>query len=66
MMKKLKNPPAEYEDAYDAMKEFYDAYMEFADFVTNPTGSYQSFSDGFAAQDSAVLSAYRSASFELD
>lgn len=28
MMKKLKNPPDEYKDAYDAVSDLYDAYMK--------------------------------------
>ena len=46
-MRKVTNPPEEYEDAYDAVKDCYDAYMKLTNLVINPRGNLQSFSNNF-------------------
>lgn len=58
IMKLLKNPPEEYEEAYDALKDYYDAYLELTNLVVNPTGSLQSFTSNFNDADSAVVKYY--------
>ena len=65
LMKELKNPPAEYEEAYDAVSEFYDAYVEFTNLVTSPSGSLQTFTTNFNDADSAVLNCYNAMSLYL-
>lgn len=58
-MKSLTNPPAEWEDAYKAVKEMYDAYLKFTNMVVSPSGSLQTFTSDFSDADTAVLNAYR-------
>lgn len=57
-MKDLKNPPEQYEDMYEDLKEYYDAYMEFADLVINPTGSLTGFTSMFNAADTRKMQIY--------
>lgn len=59
LMKQLKNPPEEYEEAYDALKKLYDAYLELTSLATNPTGSLQSYSSNFNDADSNALNCYK-------
>ncbi|MCI8595123.1 MAG: zinc ribbon domain-containing protein [Oscillospiraceae bacterium] len=58
LMKTLKNPPAEYEDAYDAVKDCYDAYLVLTNLAISPSGSLQTFSSNFNNADSDMLRAY--------
>ena len=55
MMKDLKNPPEEHQEAYEALKEYYDAYLELTNLATDPTGSLQTFSEAFNAADTEVV-----------
>lgn len=55
MMKKLKNPPDEYKDAYEAVTELYDAYLTLTNLATDPSGSLQTFSSNFSDADSEVV-----------
>lgn len=41
LMKKLKNPPDEYKDAYDAVSDLYDAYISITNCTTDPSGRAQ-------------------------
>ncbi len=66
LMKDLTNPPEEYEEAYDALKEYYDAYLELTNLVTSPSGSYQTFSTNFNTADSSVSNCYSSMNMYLD
>ena len=52
LMEQLKNPPAGYEEAYEALKEYYSAYLELTNMATNPSGSLQSYSSNFNEADS--------------
>ena len=47
LMKDLKNPPEEHKEAYEALKAYYGAYLELTNMVTNLSGSYTTFSEGF-------------------
>lgn len=58
-MKSLKSPPDEYKDAYEDLKEYYDAYVEFTNLVINPTGSLQTYTSNFNNADSNVLNCYK-------
>jgi len=58
LMKKMINPPAEWEEAYADLKVFYDAYVELTNLVTNPTGSLTSFSSAFNTADSDLANYY--------
>ncbi|OLR58529.1 hypothetical protein BHF70_02170 [Anaerostipes sp. 494a] len=57
-MKKLKNPPDEYEDAYEAVTELYDAYLTLTNLAIDPTGSLQTFSSNFNNADSETVKCY--------
>jgi type II secretory pathway pseudopilin PulG len=59
LMKKLKNPSKEYEEAYDQVKSTYNAYIEFTSLINDPTGSYSSFSEAFNSKDTALSSEYQ-------
>ena len=58
-MKELQNPPKQYEDAYEKIKDFYDVYLEFTNLVINPSGSLQSYTSKFNELDSDTLNAYQ-------
>lgn len=66
LMKDLKNPPEEYEDAYEAIKELYDAYTSLTNLATNPTGSLQTFSENFNEADTAVVNCYDAMELYID
>lgn len=66
LMKELRNPPNGYEDAYDAIKVYYDAYLSFTNLVTNPTGSLTTFSSNFNSSDSATVNAYNAMKLYFD
>lgn len=59
LMKKLKNPPEEYKDAYDALSDFYDAYLALTGCATDPSGSLQTYSSTFNDADTDTLNAYK-------
>jgi type II secretory pathway pseudopilin PulG len=66
LMKDLKNPPEEYEDAYDAIKELYDAYTALTNLVTNPSGSLTTFSQNFNTADTEVANCYDAMKLYID
>ena len=66
LMKDLKNPPDEHEDAYDAIKELYDAYTALTNLATNPTGSLTTFSQNFNAADTEVANCYDAMKLYID
>ncbi|MCI8474801.1 MAG: zinc-ribbon domain-containing protein [Oscillospiraceae bacterium] len=66
LMKELRNPPSEYEDAYDAIKIYYDAYLSFTNLVIDPTGSLTTFSSNFNDSDSATVNAYNAMKLYID
>lgn len=66
MMKKLKNPPEEYEDAYDAIKELYDAYTKLTNLAISPSGSLQTYSENFNAADTEVVNCYEAMQMYID
>ena len=65
-MKKLKNPPNEYKDAYDAISDFYDAYIALTNCATDPSGSLQTYSSTFNDADTNTLNAYKAMELYLD
>lgn len=58
LMKKLQNPPKEYVEAYDALKEFYNSYLEFTNLAVEPTGSLNSYTESYNELDSETLNNY--------
>lgn len=65
-MKELKNPPEEFEDAYDALKDYYDAYTALTNMATNPSGSLQTYSQSFNAADTELVNCYEAMQIYLD
>lgn len=59
LMKKLINPPSEYAEAYETIRNYYDAYMKFADLVVDHSGSYSSFSEDFRQADTETVNLYK-------
>lgn len=66
LMKELKDPPKKYEDAYQKLSNYYDAYVNFTNLVINPSGSLQTFSSNFNDADSEVLNCYNAMSLYLE
>ena len=66
LMKKLKEPPEEYRDAYDALKDFHEAYQELMDLAINPTGNLTSYTQNFNSADSDVVKYYKALKIYLD
>lgn len=60
-MKDMVNPPDGYENAYQALKEYYESYLEFYDTVIYCDGSLESFSNKFNETDSECISKFNSA-----
>ena len=58
LMKKLQNPPEEYEEAYQAIKEFYDAYLDLTTLAISPSGHLQTYSNNFNDADTETLNCY--------
>ena len=59
-MKDMTNPPEGYGDAYQALKEYYENYIDFYNTVINCEGSLNSFSDEFHETDSALAKEFNS------
>ena len=66
LMKQLKNPPEEHKEAYDAIKEYYYAYIELTNLAVNPTGSLQTFSNNFHEADTNVLNCYNAVKLYIE
>lgn len=58
LMKKMKNPPDEWKDAYSDLKEYYDNYLTLINLCTNPSGSLQTYSTKFSNVDTDVVNGY--------
>ncbi|MDY6072291.1 MAG: zinc ribbon domain-containing protein [Bacilli bacterium] len=58
LMKKLKNPPSEWEEAYDDLKDYYDSYLELTNLAISPTGSLTTFSSKFNDADNKMSNSY--------
>lgn len=57
-MKRLKDVPEGYEDAYEALKKFYDAYTSMTNMVADPNGSFNTFTEALNKADSEVVACY--------
>lgn len=66
LMKKMKNPPDEYKDAYDAISDLYDSYISLTNCATDPSGSLQTYSSTFSDADTNTLNAYKAMKLYLD
>ena len=65
-MKDLKNPPDEYEDAYDDLKTLYDWYNKFTELAVNPTGNLTSYTSSYNEADQGFMNAYNTMKMHLD
>jgi hypothetical protein len=65
-MKKLVNPPSEYQEAYGVLKQLYDAYTELCNCAVNPTGNLSSYTSTFNSADNNFLKYYDSLSLYID
>ena len=65
-MKKLKNPPDQYKDAYAAISEMYDAYLSLTNLVIDPSGNLQTYSSNFSDADSEMVNSYNSTKVYLE
>ena len=65
-MKNMKEVPEGYEDAYEALMDFYEAYTTMTNMVINPNGSLQTFSEEFNAADSEAATCYDTVKLYLD
>lgn len=61
----LKNPPDEYQAAYESLSEYYDAYLTFTSLAINATGSLNTFTAEFDAIDAECLHCYQVMQFYL-
>lgn len=66
LMKKMKNPPEEFKEAYDKMQEFYDAYIALTNLVTDPSGSLQTYSTSFNEADTEASNCYKAMKVYLE
>lgn len=66
LMKKLKNPPEDYKNAYDSLSKLYDAYISLTNLATDPTGSLQTYSQNFNDADSETLNCYNALKMYLE
>lgn len=66
LMKKLKNPPKKYEEAYSVLKTYYDNYLKMTKMVIYPSGSFSSFSEDFNTYDTDTVNSYEAMKLYLD
>ena len=66
LMKKLKNPPKKYEEAYAVLKTYYDNYIKMTKSVISPTGSLQTFSEDFNTYDTDTVNSFEKMKLYLD
>lgn len=59
LMKSLQNPPERYEEAYEAIKKFYAAYLDLTGLAINPSGSLQTYSSNFNNADTETINFYK-------
>ncbi len=66
LMKQLRNPPSEYEEAYLYLQDYFEAYLQLTNMALNPIGSYNSFSEDFNDVDEKVFNYYQKMRLYLD
>ena len=66
MMKDMQNPPEEYEEAYEALKEFYDAYTKLVNLAVEPSGNLSSYTSSFNEADSETINAYQAVTLFIE
>lgn len=58
LMKKLTNPPDEHKEAYEAIKDLYDAYLDLTNLAVNPSGNLTTYSSNFNDADTEFANCY--------
>ena len=66
LMKKLKNPPSQYAEAFGVLNEYYENYMKMTNSVINLSGSLNSFSEDFGKYDEAVVDSLQKLELSFD
>lgn len=66
MMKVLANPPEGFEESYEAIKDYYDTYLEFTELAKHATGSYNSYSEIYNELDSEIVKKYKAMDLYID
>lgn len=66
LIKEMKNPPEEWKDAYNDLKDYYDDYLTLTNLCTNPSGSLQTYSTNFSNADTDALNGYNKMKSYLD
>lgn len=66
LMKKMKNPPEEWKDAYDDLKDYYDDYLTLTNLCIDPSGSLQTYSTKFSNADSDTVNGYNKMKTHID
>lgn len=65
-MKKLKNPPKKYKEAYSVLKIYYDNYIKITNMVLDPTGSLKTFSKDLIDYETEIKNSYGKIKLYLD
>lgn len=66
LIKELRNPPKEYEEAYTVLKLYFDNYLKLTRMVINPKGSLKSFAEDFKTYDTDTATSYDNMILYLD
>ena len=66
LMKKLKNSPKKYEEAYSVLKTYYDNYIKMTKLVIRPNGSLKTFSEDFNTYDTDTVNSFEKMKLYLD
>lgn len=66
MMKDMKNPPEDWEDAYDDLKEYYEDYITLTNLCINPSGNLTTYSNNFNQADLDTVNGYEKISSYLE
>lgn len=66
LMKKLKNPPDKYKEAYEAVYALFESYIDLTGMATSPSGSYNSYSEDCVKTDTEFATLSKKASIYLD
>ena len=62
----LDDPPSGYKEAYEALLDLNDAYMELIELVINPSGSLKTYQNDLIAADNETADCYREVSIYLE
>lgn len=65
-VKNLKNPPEEYEDAYNDLKSLYEWYTKLTELAVNPSGNLTSYTSDYNEADQGFTNAYKTMQMHFD